>query len=78
MTTLLVKNASVLVTMDPSRREIAGGGLFIRDGFIEKTGSMSILPATADEILDLAGHIVLPRMPISSTGSRRSTRSGPA
>ncbi len=60
MTTLLVKNASVLVTMDPSRREIAGGGLFIRDGFIEKTGSMSVLPATADEILDLQGHIVLP------------------
>ena len=46
--------------MDPSRREIAGGGLFIRDGFIEKTGPMSILPATADEILDLKGYIVLP------------------
>ncbi len=60
MTTLLVKNASVLVTMDPSRREIAGGGLFIRDGFIEKTGSKSILPATADEVLDLSGYIVLP------------------
>jgi 8-oxoguanine deaminase len=60
MTTLLVKNASVLVTMDPSRREIAGGGLFIRDGFIEKTGPMSMLPQTADEILDLKGYIVLP------------------
>ncbi len=39
MTTLLVKNANMLVTMDANRREIAGGGLFIRDGFIEKVGS---------------------------------------
>jgi 8-oxoguanine deaminase len=60
MTTLLVKNASMLVTMDPSRREIAGGGLFIRDGFIEKAGPMADLPETADDILDLKGHIVLP------------------
>jgi 8-oxoguanine deaminase len=60
MTTLLVKNVSVLVTLDPSRREIAGGGLFIRDGLIEKAGPMSMLPASADETLDLKGHIVLP------------------
>ena len=31
MTTLLVKNALVLATMDEARREIAGGGLFVRD-----------------------------------------------
>ncbi len=60
MTTLLVKNVSLLVTMDPSRREIAGGGLFIRDGFLEKVGPMAGLPETADEVLDLKGCIVLP------------------
>jgi 8-oxoguanine deaminase len=60
MTTLLVKNATLLVTMDPSRREIAGGGLFIRDGFLSKVGPMAELPTTADEILDLKGCIVLP------------------
>lgn len=60
MTTLLVKNADILITMDPTRREIAGGGLFIRDGFIEKVGLLSELPTTADEVLDLKGCIVLP------------------
>ena len=34
MSTLLVKNAYI-VTMDDHQREIPGGGLFIRDGFIE-------------------------------------------
>jgi 8-oxoguanine deaminase len=33
MTTLLVKNAKVLVTMDDQRREIADGGLYIENGF---------------------------------------------
>lgn len=60
MSTLLVKNAHVLVTMDAQRREIAGGGLFIRDGFIEQVAPTAELPATADEVLNLAGHIVLP------------------
>jgi 8-oxoguanine deaminase len=60
MTTLLVKNADILVTMDPARREIANGGLFIRDGFLSKVGPMAELPDTADEIVDLKGCIVLP------------------
>lgn len=60
MTTLLIRNASVLVTMDDHRREIRGGGLFVRDGFIEFAGSTADLPDTADEILDLDGYIVLP------------------
>ncbi len=60
MTTLLVRNATILVTMDDRRREIADGGLFIRDGFIEQVGPSAELPTQADEILDLGGHIVLP------------------
>jgi len=60
MSTLLVKNASVLVTMDDHHREITGGGLFARDGFIEQVGFTSDLPEQADEILDLAGYILLP------------------
>ncbi len=62
MTTLLIRNAEVLVTMDDQRREIPGGGLFIRDGFIEQVGRTEELPAQADEILDLSGHIALPGM----------------
>ncbi len=60
MTTLLVRHASLVVTMDDHRREIHDGGLFIRNGFIEKVGLTDELPQTADEILDLSGHIVLP------------------
>ncbi|NWF64323.1 MAG: amidohydrolase family protein, partial [Chloroflexi bacterium] len=59
MTTLLVKNAYV-VTMDGHQRELPEGGLFIRDGFIEKVGKTSELPIIADEVLDLKGHVVLP------------------
>lgn len=60
MATLLIRNTYILVTMDDHRREIAGGGLFIRDGFIEQVGPTSELPKEADEILDLDDHIVLP------------------
>jgi cytosine/adenosine deaminase-related metal-dependent hydrolase len=60
MSTLLVKNAHVLVTMDAGRREIAGGGLFARDGFVEQVGESAELPAEADEVLDAAGLLVLP------------------
>jgi cytosine/adenosine deaminase-related metal-dependent hydrolase len=60
MPTLLVKNAHILVTMDHHRREITDGGLFIKDGFIEKVGKSDQLPSKADQILDLKGHIVLP------------------
>ncbi len=60
MPTLLVKNAALLATFDHNRREIRGGGLFIRDGFIEQVGPTTELPAEADEVLDLSGHVLLP------------------
>ena len=60
MTTLLVRNISMLVTMDEGRREISQGGLFIRDGFVEQVGPTGSLPETADQVLDLDGFIVLP------------------
>lgn len=60
MATLLVRNASVLLTMDRGRRELRDAGLFARDGWIEQVGRSSELPTTADEVLDLRGHILLP------------------
>lgn len=48
----------MLVTMDG--REIPNGGLFARDGWIEVVGPSDDIPATADEIVDLTGHVVLP------------------
>jgi cytosine/adenosine deaminase-related metal-dependent hydrolase len=60
MSTLLVRNAHLLATMDDERREIAGGGLFARDGVIEAVGAGETLPATADEVIDARGQIVIP------------------
>lgn len=58
MATLLIRNARVLVTMDG--REIAHGGIYARDGWIENVGPSDDIPATADEVVDLTGHLVLP------------------
>src|SRR5262245_31485790 len=59
MSTLLIKNAHIL-TMDDHQTELSEGGLFIRDGFIEQVGQTNQLPQTADEVLDLNNHILLP------------------
>lgn len=40
--------------------EIVGGGLYVRDGFIEAVGPDGDLPREADEVVDLGGHVVLP------------------
>jgi len=46
--------------MDDGGTEIIDGGLYVVDGFIEQVGSTAELPDTADEIVDLSGHVVLP------------------
>lgn len=60
MGTLLVKNTAVLVTIDDARREIKNGGLFVRDHVIEQVGPTESLPQTADRVLDLHDHVLLP------------------
>lgn len=60
MSTLLIRNAEILVTMDNHRQEIPGGSVFIRNGYIEQVGKNEQLPQDADEILDLSGYLVLP------------------
>jgi len=53
MSTLLIRNALLIATFDDQESEIPGGGLFIRDGFIEQVGPTAELPEIADEVLDL-------------------------
>jgi len=60
MPTLLARNADMLVTMDADRREIVNGGVFVRDNVIEQVAPSAELPASADTVLDMSGHIVLP------------------
>nr|MBC8445894.1 8-oxoguanine deaminase [Chloroflexota bacterium] len=63
MSTLLVKNAALLVTMDEERRRIEDGGIFVRDNVIEAVGptaDASELPQEADRVIVASGMIVLP------------------
>lgn len=60
MPTLLIRHATLLVTMDAQRREIAGGAVFVRDGVIEAVGATAQLPAAADEVIDARGQVVIP------------------
>jgi 8-oxoguanine deaminase len=60
---ILIKSARVLVTMNETREEIVDGAVFIRDNVIEQVGATDALmhlAAQADEVIDAAGHVVLP------------------
>ena len=58
--TVLIRNALLLATLDAQRREIRGGGVFIRGSRIEQVGPSAQLPDSADEIIDVSGHLVTP------------------
>ncbi len=58
--TLLLKNADLVVTMDKDRRELAHASIFVVGREIRAVGLAADLPDTADEIIDLAGHVVCP------------------
>jgi len=60
MATLLIRHATLLVTMDERRREIEDGALFARDGVIEAVGLTAELPADADEVVDARDQLVIP------------------
>jgi 8-oxoguanine deaminase len=60
LATLLIRNARLLVTMDAQRREIEGGGVFVRDHVIEAVGATAELPHTADEVIDATDQVVIP------------------
>ncbi len=61
MSTLLVRHAKLLVTMDDEQRQIRDGALFVRDNVIERVGPTAELAAlTADRVIDAHGKVVLP------------------
>ena len=59
-TTLLVKHADMLLTMDSAHERIPDGGMFIRGNVIEQIGPTADLPAEADRIIDASGMIIMP------------------
>ena len=72
MSTLLLKNATLLVTMDDDRRRIPNGSLLVRDNVIEAVGTGEELCHNtavadgasrvndADRVIDASGMIILP------------------
>jgi cytosine/adenosine deaminase-related metal-dependent hydrolase len=64
MSSLLVLNADVLVTMDENRREIKSGGMYIKDCVIQAVDETKNLnpkfDQDADEVIDLSGHVITP------------------
>jgi cytosine/adenosine deaminase-related metal-dependent hydrolase len=58
MPTLLLNHIHTLVTMDAQRRELHDAAVLIRDGVIEAVGESGQF--TADTVLDLSRHVVLP------------------
>jgi len=60
VSSLLIRNALALVTMDDGGTEIAGGSLLAEDGWITQVGKSSDLPSTADVVIDADGMVVMP------------------
>ncbi len=63
MTTLLVCNARLLITMNDAGEKIPNGALFVRNNVIEWMGDTAVLPPhyrTADQIIDATDQVVLP------------------
>ena len=63
MTTLLIRNAEVVATVDADGTEVAGGSILVRDGAIEWIGSSADEPdgaASADEVVDASGCVAVP------------------
>ena len=58
MTTLLIRNAELVLTMDSGK--IENGWILTRDNQIEAVGPADQLPKQADEVIDADGMVVLP------------------
>lgn len=60
MSSLLIRNAALVVTIDDDDSRIADGGVYVVDNVIRHIGPSHELPATADETVDARGMIILP------------------
>jgi cytosine/adenosine deaminase-related metal-dependent hydrolase len=57
---LLVRNARLLATMDPQRRELAGGWVAVTDGFVSAVGASTDPEPAADRVIDATDCLVTP------------------
>ncbi len=61
-TTLLIRHARCIATMDDARTEWRDASLLVRGHRIEAIGPAAALPQTADEVIDARGMLVVPGM----------------
>jgi cytosine/adenosine deaminase-related metal-dependent hydrolase len=59
-TTLVLKNADIIVTMDAAQTELKSGWIQISDGKIVAVGQGEAPTVLADEVIDLTGRLVCP------------------
>jgi cytosine/adenosine deaminase-related metal-dependent hydrolase len=61
MSTLLIHNATLLISMDDNRRKLPDGALYVRDNVIERVGPTAELGSlAADRVIDARRKVVLP------------------
>ncbi|MBI5089281.1 MAG: 8-oxoguanine deaminase, partial [Actinobacteria bacterium] len=60
MTDLLIRNARLLATVDPQRRELPGGWVAITGGFVEAVGTSVDPEPAAERIIDATDCLVTP------------------
>jgi cytosine/adenosine deaminase-related metal-dependent hydrolase len=60
MSTLLLRHATLLATMDDAGTRIPDGGIYVEDNVIRQVGPSAALPPSADEVIDARNMIVLP------------------
>ncbi len=60
MSTLLIRNAQCVATLDDERRELKNASIFIRGHRIELIAPQAEAPQTTDEVVDARGHLVTP------------------
>src|SRR5438105_8411031 len=60
MPSLVVKNATLLVSMDHADNQWPDGGIYAVDNVIQQLGPTDQLPKEADQVIDARGMVVLP------------------
>jgi 8-oxoguanine deaminase len=60
MGSLLIKNATLVATMDDADTRLADGGLFVEDNVIRQVGPSAALPDSADTVIDARDMVLLP------------------
>jgi 8-oxoguanine deaminase len=60
VTSLLIRHAALVVTMDDADQRWEDGGLYIVDNVIRQVGPTASLPTEADEVVEARDRIVLP------------------